>query len=115
MEERGGGEAAREEEGGGGPDFFSWLSTELLLHFLSFFEFRELVAISASCKTLQAAGGLIVRNILHHSELHGFIFHWNNTGDSELLWKPLFHKHFRIVRFTIDNFKKIKIDWRLRV
>ena len=37
-------------------DVFSWLSTELLLHLLSYLQPDGLIAISATCKTLQAAG-----------------------------------------------------------
>jgi len=72
------------------PEYFGWLSTELLLHVFSYLHHNELVAISAACKTLQA------------------------IGDSEELWKPLYCQRYRILRFTLDGFKRVKIDWRLR-
>lgn len=86
-------------------DVFSWLSTELLLHLLSYLQPDGLVAISATCKTLQAAGK-------SHSAYRG-----NSlvAGDISELWHALYCKRYKISRMTLDFYPSVKINWRLRV
>jgi len=89
-------------------DVFTWLPAEVVLHVFGYLQFQDLVAISATCKTLHEVGEWQCCYFLGALNLPFLL------GASAALWQPIFCARYKVLRFTLDHHFR-PVNWQSRV